>query len=117
MATDASFIEYVREQAGLGDRLGSRKMFGEYALYVDGRVVALVCDDQVFVKPTPAGEALATSATLLPPYPGAKPHLRLVDELDDRELFARVLLATAEALPEPKPRSRPISRRSGRAPG
>ncbi len=32
--------------------LSARKMFGEYALYLDGKVVALVCDDQLFLKPT-----------------------------------------------------------------
>ena len=106
MATDASFVEYVAEQAALGERLAWRKMFGEYALYVDAKVVALVCDNQVFVKPTPAGQELAPSATALPPYPGAKPHLRLCDELDDGDLLARLLIATAEALPAAKVRSK-----------
>ncbi len=32
-------------------------MFGEYALYCDQRVVALICDDQVFVKITDPGKA------------------------------------------------------------
>lgn len=106
MASDASFIEYVAEQAALGERLTWRKMFGEYALYVDAKVVALVCDNQVFVKPTPAGQELAPAAAALPPYPGAKPHLRLCDELDDGDLLARLLLATAEALPAAKVRTR-----------
>lgn len=110
MATDASFIEYVCEQAGLARGLTHRKMFGEYALYLHGRVVALVCDNQVYVKPTPAGAALATSAARLPPYPGARPHLRLADELDDRELLGRILVATAEALPVPGPRARRSAR-------
>ena len=58
MASDADFVGYVCEQAGLGDALSYRKMFGEYALYLDGRVVALVCDNMLFVKPTAAGRAL-----------------------------------------------------------
>lgn len=102
MATDASFMEYVSEQATLGGRLTYRKMFGEYALYLDGVVVAFACDNQVFLKPTPAGEALAPSAAMLPAYPGSKLYLRLADELDDSELFARLLIATAAALPPPK---------------
>ena len=40
MATDASFVDYVCDQAGLGARLTSKRLFGEYALYVDGKVVA-----------------------------------------------------------------------------
>lgn len=102
MATDASFMEYVSEQATLGGRLTYRKMFGEYALYLDGVVVAFACDNQVFLKPTPAGEALAPSAAMLPAYPGSKLYLRLADELDDSERFARLLIATAAALPPPK---------------
>jgi TfoX/Sxy family transcriptional regulator of competence genes len=31
-----------------------RYMFGEYAIYCDGKVVALVCDNQLFVKPSDA---------------------------------------------------------------
>ena len=106
MATDASFVEYVCDQAGLGRRLTSRKMFGEYALYVDGKVVAFACDNQVFVKPTPAGRALLPQAREGKPYPPAKPHLLMVDELEDRLLWQRVLLATAEALPVAVPRKR-----------
>lgn len=120
MSTDASFIEYVCEQASLGKELSHRKMFGEYALYLHDRVVALVCDNQVFLKNTPAGATLAPAAAALPPYKGAKPHLRLAGELDDRDLLRRLFVATAAALPLPKPRpgrkSTPKSKRSRAAP-
>ena len=106
MATDASFVDYVCDQAGLGRRLTFKKMFGEYALYVDGKVVAFACDNQVFVKPTPAGRALLPQAREGKPYPPAKPHLLMVDELEDRSLWQRVLLATAEAVAAPAPRKR-----------
>jgi TfoX/Sxy family transcriptional regulator of competence genes len=32
-------------------------MFGEYGLYSSGKMVALVCDDALYVKPTAAGRA------------------------------------------------------------
>lgn len=106
MATDASFVGFVADQAGLGPRLATRKMFGEYALYVEGKVVAFACDNQLFVKPTPAGRALVPQAREGAPYPRARPHLLLEGELDDRLLLQRVLLATADALPAPAPRKR-----------
>lgn len=106
MATDATFVDYVCDQAGLGSRLTVKRMFGEYALYVDGKVVAFACDNQVFVKPTPAGRALLPGAREGKPYPPAKPHLLMVDELEDRMLWQRVLLTTADALPPPAPRKR-----------
>ena len=40
MATELDTVHYLCDQAGLGERLTFRKMFGEYALYVDGKVVA-----------------------------------------------------------------------------
>ena len=39
-------------------------MFGEYALYVGDRVVALVADDQLFVKNTNAAAKVSTSCGL-----------------------------------------------------
>ncbi|WP_416200292.1 TfoX/Sxy family protein [Tabrizicola sp.] len=29
----------------------SRKMFGEYTLYLGGKVVAMVCNDQLYLEP------------------------------------------------------------------
>lgn len=114
MASDAGFVAYVCEQAGLGSELSHRKMFGEYALYLHERVVALVCDNELFVKPTPAGRALLGEVAEAPPYPGAKPHFRLDDGLDDGDLLRRLLLATAQALPAPKPRGQAGKARKSR---
>lgn len=105
MASDADFVGYVCEQAGLGDALSYRKMFGEYALYLDGRVVALVCDNMLFVKPTAAGRALLDTVEEAPPYPGAKAHWRMDEVLDDGERLGRLLTVTAAALPMPRPKA------------
>lgn len=102
MSSDVDFVRFVCEQAGLDERLTYRKMFGEYAVYLDGKVVALVCDNQLFVKPTEPGRALLPEPDEQRPFPEAKPYLRLAAELENRELLRRVLLATADALPEPK---------------
>lgn len=117
MASDQSFVEYVFEQARLTDELSYRKMFGEYAVYLRGKVVGLVCDNQFFVKPTAPGKALLGRWTEGLPYPGAKPYLRMGEELDDPDLLHRLLIVTAEALPLPKPRpARKAARKSaGRA--
>lgn len=81
-------------------------MFGEYAVYVDDRVVALVCDDQLFVKPTDAGRALLASPTEAPPYPGASNYFLIGGELDDRELMAALVTTTVAALPPAKPKKK-----------
>ena len=102
MSTTPQTVDFICAQSGLAQRITARKMFGEYALYVDGKVAALVCDDTLFVKPTPRGAALLGAVDLQPPYPGAKPHFCITEQLDDRELLQRVLLVTAEAMPKPK---------------
>ena len=102
MSTTPQTVDFICAQSGLAQRITARKMFGEYALYVDGKVAALVCDDTLFVKPTAMGEALLGAVDLQPPYPGAKPHFCITEQLDDRELLQRVLLVTAEAMPKPK---------------
>ena len=113
MSTDRTFIDHLADQLHGFGAFAHRKMFGEYALYLDAKVVALVCDNQLFVKPTDAGRALlGPDPAMGPPYPGAKPHFQVSDLIDERE-----------ALPEPKPKQpkqpktpTPAARRS-RAPG
>lgn len=104
MATELSFVEYVRDQMRGAGQVTFRKMFGEYALYCDGKVVALVCDNQVFVKPTAGGRAKLDSITEAPPYPGAKPHFLIGEELDDQRAMAELIRLTASELPLPAPK-------------
>jgi TfoX/Sxy family transcriptional regulator of competence genes len=109
MATSVSTINYILEQAAAAGNIRTRKMFGEYALYCDDKVVALVCDNQLFIKPTSAGRVLLGTVVEAPPYPGAKMYFRL-DDLDDRELVSQCLRVTADALPVAKPRSTSTTR-------
>jgi TfoX/Sxy family transcriptional regulator of competence genes len=102
MASDQSYVEYVCEQASLGDLLSYKKMFGEFALYLEGKVIALVCDNQLFLKPTEEGKQLLGVVSEQSPYPGAKPQYLIGDELENRDLLKRLFLATARALPPPK---------------
>lgn len=104
MASDLSTVQYITDQSGLGARLSHRRMFGEYALYLNTKVVAFVCDNQLFLKPTEAGRALLGTPVEAPAYPGSKPHFLLQEELDDPTLLRRAFEVTEAALP---PRSRP----------
>jgi TfoX/Sxy family transcriptional regulator of competence genes len=82
--------------------LSARKMFGEYALYLDGKVVALVCDDQLFLKPTAGALSALPDCPQGHPYPGAKLHLLVTDALDDPDQIVTTLKAIAADLPTPK---------------
>jgi len=113
MATDQDFIDYVAEQVALGDRLTHKKMFGEYALYVDGKVIAFACDNSLFVKPSDAAASLAPGLPQRPPYPGAKNYPVADELLDDSDTIRRLVLATAALMPVPKPRKPAAPRRRG----
>jgi TfoX/Sxy family transcriptional regulator of competence genes len=106
VASERRFVDYVCDQIGAGSRVSARRMFGEYAIYLDGKVVALVCDNQFFVKPTDAGRALLGRVDEGQPYPRARPHFLIAEQLEDRALVSRLIEVTAAALPAPKPKSR-----------
>ncbi len=104
MATSPQTIAHLLDT--LPDAVTARAMFGEYALYLDGRVVALVCDDRLFVKPTKGAVALLPDCDLGRPYPGAKPHLMIDAALDDMDLMARLFRQVAAEVPAPKPKKK-----------
>lgn len=83
--------------------LSARKLFGEYALYLDGKVVALVCDDLLFLKSTPKAMAALPGCPTGHPYPGAKLHLLVTEALDDPDPVVAALNGIASDLPAPKP--------------
>lgn len=114
MASDSDFVEFICDQLGDATRITFRKMFGEYALYFQGKVVALVCDNQLYVKPTAGGQTLLGQVITAPPYPGAKPYFLIQEQLDDRETLSALIRVTALELPEPakkKPKRSPPSKR------
>ncbi len=101
------FLADQMEEAGL---ISFRKMFGEYALYCDAKVVALVCDNQLFVKPTKAGHTYIGKVTEAPPYPGAKNYFLIEDAFEDREWISDLIRMTAQELPVPKPKKKAVKR-------
>jgi DNA transformation protein len=104
MASRADTVNYVVDQlAGVGG-ITTRRMFGEYAIYLEGKVIGFICDDQLFLKPTEAGARLLESPQLAAPWVGAKNHFLIADELEQRELLCRLVQVTADAQPRPKPK-------------
>ena len=79
MATQKATMEFILGKLRDPRRFSARAMFGEYALYADGKVAALICDDRLYVKIRPASAALESQCEKGEPYPGAKPHY-LVEE-------------------------------------
>jgi TfoX/Sxy family transcriptional regulator of competence genes len=112
MATRQSTIDFLLDQLSILPDVRARKMFGEYALYCGDKVVALVCDDQLFVKITPQGRTLVGERYVEgEAYPGAKPSMLIgAEEIDDGERLCELIRLTADALPAPKPKSSKAAR-------
>jgi len=105
MASDQDFVDYVVDQLCAAGRISSRKMFGEYAVYCDGKVVALVCDNQLFVKATEAGRRFIGEPHEAPPYHGARLAFLIDEQLEDADWICQLIRLTAQALPPPGKRS------------
>jgi TfoX/Sxy family transcriptional regulator of competence genes len=105
MATQQRTIDFLLEQATGAGAVAAKPMFGEYGVYVDGKMIGSVCDDQLFVKPTVSGRAHAEPVSDAPPYPGAKPQMLIAaDRWDDAEWLGELLRVTATEVPTPKAR-------------
>ncbi|HVQ44348.1 MAG TPA: TfoX/Sxy family protein [Candidatus Saccharimonadia bacterium] len=103
MATDKRTVEFLAEQTAGAGNIRTRAMFGEYALYCDDKVVALICDDQLYVKITSASRPYLDESYDYPAYPGAKPSIRVPEDYwDDAAWMARLIRETADSLPAKK---------------
>ena len=105
MATSREFAEYVTEQLQDAGRITCRRMFGEYGLFCGRKFFGMICDNTLFIKITEAGRAVCPGLPEQPPHEGARSYL-LVEEVDDRELLARLVTATCGELLEPKEKTR-----------
>lgn len=56
-------------------------MFGEYALYYDEKVVALICDGTIFLKITPGTTKILEDAATWSAYPWSKDFYILPEEI------------------------------------
>jgi DNA transformation protein len=105
MASTQSFMDFILDQCASAGDIRARKMFGEYGMYCDEKVVAFICDDKMYVKPTTISEKFLGAETLAPPYPGAKNYYCVPeDKLDDSQWLSGFIRATTIVLPPPKPK-------------
>lgn len=106
MPNDQDFIDFVVDQVQNRGEVTYRHMFGGTTLYVNGKVVGLICDNQLFVKPTEAGRAYIGAVIEAPPYEGAKNSFLIGDEIEDAEWLAELLVITENELPPPRPKKK-----------
>ncbi len=103
MACDADFVQYIADQCSGAGEIVTKKMFGDYGIYCNGKIFGLICDNRFYLKPTEAGRALLRKEELRPPYDGAKDYF-YIDDVDDHDYLSSLVRTTCKALPGPKKR-------------
>ena len=104
MATTPEYNEFVCERLEPFGAVRSRKMFGEYMVYLNDKPIITVCDNTVFVKILPELAAYLDDAERGFPYDGAKLHYIL--NIEDSELLSDVIPILEAVTPLPNPRKR-----------
>jgi TfoX/Sxy family transcriptional regulator of competence genes len=111
MSSNQNTVDFiVGQMLGAGD-VSYKKMFGEYGLYCGGKMVASVCDDKLFVKPTVRGRAYIGDVVEASPYPGAKPSFLIsAEKCEDGTWLSELIKITTEELPMPVKKKKAIKK-------
>ncbi len=98
MSTKQSYTDYILDQLVQLKNVSVRKMFGEYALYCDNKVVGLICNNSLFIKITPPGLAyVGQDFSEGYPYPGAKASMLInEDQIEDGQWLSRLVEITSD---------------------
>lgn len=72
MACTREFIDFVCDTLSPLGEVRSRKMMGDYIIYVNGKCVITACDNICYVKKLPSIAGLMADAETGYPYEGAK---------------------------------------------
>ena len=99
MPSSKDYLDFILEQLSPLSDISYRQMMGEYILYYQGKVFGGIYDNRFLVKITKSSTALLPNASKELPYPGTKEML-LVDELEDKELLAKLIKSIYEELPK-----------------
>lgn len=72
MSSSPEFVTYIADLLSDAGQIDCRKMFGEYGICCNGKLFGVICDSQLYIKITKAGQSLAPGLQTAPPYKGAK---------------------------------------------
>lgn len=106
MASDQKFVDFIVEQIKNAGEITAKKMFGEYGVFANGKIFALICDNKLFVKPTESGRKFIKNVVESPPYKGAKLSFLIDEKIEDSEWLSELIRITVRGLPDPKPKKK-----------
>ena len=82
MASSQEYHDYVLELLAGVDGIRTRKMMGEYIVYLDDVVVGGIYDDELLLKPSECLDSLFPDAQRRLPYEGSNTMMVVVDSED-----------------------------------
>ncbi len=100
------FNEYVREVFSAAGDIVIKAMMGGYLVYLNGKLIGDICDNELFLKRTPTSDRLLGDSELRYPYEGSKTLMRVFDGFDDKDLIVELLDGMYAELPEKNVKAR-----------
>ena len=98
------FNEYVREAFSTVGDIVIKSMMGGYLVYLNGKLIGDICDNELFMKRTPTSDRLLADSELRYPYEGSKTLMHVFDRFEDTDLIEELLKGMYAELPEKKPK-------------
>jgi TfoX/Sxy family transcriptional regulator of competence genes len=104
MPSDQKTVDFITSQMKDAGNIIAKKFFGEYGVYCDGKLFGVICDNQLFIKPTKEGREFIGNPVEAQPYYNAKLNFLITDQVNDSEWLCNLVKITIDNLPEPKPK-------------
>ena len=104
MACTSEFIESICDMLAPLGEIRSRKMMGDYVIYVNEKCVITACDNIAYVKKLPCIADMMTDAECGCPYKGAKEAYIL--DLSETRKAITIIKTLWEHLPFPKSKTK-----------
>ena len=96
------YNEYVREVFSSAGDIVIKSMMGGYLVYLNGKLIGDICDNELFLKRTQTSDRLLADSELRYPYEGSKTLMHVFDRFEDKELIQELLGGMYTELPAPK---------------
>ena len=97
------FNEYVRECFSSAGDIVIKSMMGGYLVYLNGKLIGDICDNELFLKRTLTSDRLLADSELRYPYEGSKTLMYVFDRFENTELVLELMNGMYAELPEKKP--------------
>ena len=104
MACTKEYIDFICEVLAPLGEVSTRKMMGDYVIYLNGKCVITACDNNAFIKKLDCIAPLMEDAETGCPYEGAKESYIL--DFNDQRKAREVVSILWEALPFPKKKNK-----------